>query len=173
MASYSCVLVSAIAVSPAKTTCFNGLNYPTFSPSSSSSSLVKPFVNCTLTSSIIYRATPATASCVYHDPIPEFAEVETKKFKEQLSKKLAKDRETFGNDLDSVVEVCSKIFSEYLHVEYGGPGTLLVEPFTNMFIALNERKLPGAPLAARTSLLWAQNYLDHDWNIWISKRGLK
>ena len=66
-----------------------------------------------------------------------------------------------------------QIFSEYLHVEYGGPGTLLVEPFTNMFIALNERKLPGAPLAARTSLLWAQNYLDHDWNIWISKRGLK
>ncbi|KAG6601371.1 Protein PLASTID REDOX INSENSITIVE 2, partial [Cucurbita argyrosperma subsp. argyrosperma] len=172
MASYSCVLVSAIAVSPAKTTCFNGLNYPTFSPSSSSS-LVNPFVNCTLTSSIIYRATPAPATCVYPDPIPEFAEVETKKFKEQLSKKLAKDRETFGNDLDSVVEVCSKIFSEYLHVEYGGPGTLLVEPFTNMFIALNERKLPGAPLAARTSLLWAQNYLDHDWNIWISKRGLK
>ena len=34
---------------------------------------------------------------------------ETKKFKEQLSKKLAKDRETFGNDLDSVVEVCSKV----------------------------------------------------------------
>ncbi|XP_022956739.1 protein PLASTID REDOX INSENSITIVE 2, chloroplastic-like isoform X3 [Cucurbita moschata] len=108
MASYSCVLVSAIAVSPAKTTCFNGLNYPTFFPSSSS--LVNPFVNCTLTSSIIYRATPApaTATCVYPDPIPEFAEVETKKFKEQLSKKLAKDRETFGNDLDSVVEVCSK-----------------------------------------------------------------
>ena len=34
---------------------------------------------------------------------------ETQKFKEQLSKKLAKDRETFGNDFDSVVDVCSKV----------------------------------------------------------------
>lgn len=62
-----------------------------------------------------------------------------------------------------------QIFGEYLHVEYGGPETLLVEPFTNMFIALNERKLPGASLAARTSLLWAQNHLDQDWTIWNSK----
>ncbi|XP_038891536.1 protein PLASTID REDOX INSENSITIVE 2, chloroplastic-like [Benincasa hispida] len=170
MAPYGCALVLAIAVSPAKITSFNGLHYPIFS---TFPSFVKPFVNYTLTSSFIYRATPIPASYVYPEPIPEFAEVETQKFKEQLSKKLAKDRETFGNDLDSVVDVCSKIFGEYLHVEYGGPGTLLVEPFTNMFIALNERKLPGAALAARTSLLWAQNHLDHDWNIWNFKGRLK
>ncbi|KAE8648725.1 protein PLASTID REDOX INSENSITIVE 2, chloroplastic isoform X1 [Cucumis sativus] len=170
MARYGGALVSAVEVSPAKIAGFNGLHYPTFFLFPS---FVKPLVNCTLTSSVIYRATPITASYVYPEPIPEFAEVETQKFKEQLSKKLAKDRETFGNDFDSVVDVCSKIFGEYLHVEYGGPGTLIVEPFTNMFIALNERKLSGAPLAARTSLLWAQNHLDNDWNIWNSKGGFK
>lgn len=73
----------------------------------------------------------------------------------------------------NVLASFEQIFGEYLHVEYGGPGTLIVEPFTNMFIALNERKLPGAPLAARTSLLWAQNHLDNDWNIWNSKGGFK
>ncbi|XP_008446244.1 uncharacterized protein LOC103489034 isoform X2 [Cucumis melo] len=113
MAPYGCALVSAIEVSPAKITSFNGLHYPTFSLFPS---FVKPLVNCTLTSSVIYRATPITASYVYPEPIPEFAEVETQKFKEQLSKKLAKDRETFGNDFDSVVDVCSKNMSGRLPV---------------------------------------------------------
>lgn len=55
-----------------------------------------------------------------------------------------------------------------MHKEYGGPGTLLVEPFTDMLIALKEKKLQGASLAARTSLLWAQNYVDKDWEDWNS-----
>ncbi|GMP82919.1 hypothetical protein CsSME_00037025 [Camellia sinensis var. sinensis] len=78
------------------------------------------------------------------------------------------------------------IFGEFLHKEYGGPGTLLVEPFTDMLVALKEKKLPGAPLAARASLLWAQNYknpesiaqasllwaqndVDQNWEIWNSE----
>ncbi|KAK8579447.1 hypothetical protein V6N13_142656 [Hibiscus sabdariffa] len=123
---------------------------------------------------------------VYPDPIPEFADAETRKFKSELFKKLSKDRDNFGNDLDAVVGVCVEgkgllrkwiqlsgklslqVFSNFLHSEYGGPGTLLVEPFTDMFVALKEKKLPGAPVAARASLLWAQSYVDHDWEVWNS-----
>ncbi|XP_027153356.1 protein PLASTID REDOX INSENSITIVE 2, chloroplastic-like [Coffea eugenioides] len=105
---------------------------------------------------------------IYPDPNPEFAEAETKKFREELVKKLSKEKETYGGELDAVVNVCTDIFSEFLYSEYGGPGTLLVEPFTDMMVALKEKKLPGAPLAARTSLLWAQNFLDRDWEIWNS-----
>ncbi|KAH7515770.1 hypothetical protein FEM48_Zijuj10G0061400 [Ziziphus jujuba var. spinosa] len=169
------------------------------------------------------RASMPPNKYVYPDPIPEFAESETLKFKTELWHKLLKDKETFGDDLDHVVEVCTEtiveeidinadgsltvlrpyashegcnhifsqakakqvqtksarvqslgmqacpIFGEFLHKEYGGPGTLLVEPFTDMLIALKERKLPGAPLAARTSLLWAQNYVDQDWEVWNSR----
>lgn len=68
-----------------------------------------------------------------------------------------------------VGKIKKQIFSEFMHKEYGGPGTLLVEPFTDMLIALKKKKLPGAPLAARTSLLWAQNYVDDDWQVWNSK----
>ncbi|KAJ4711165.1 Protein PLASTID REDOX INSENSITIVE 2 [Melia azedarach] len=104
----------------------------------------------------------------YPDPIPEFAEAETQKFRAELLKKFSKDRDTFGDDLDTVIEVCVEVLNDFLHKEYGGPGTLLVEPFTNMLIALKGRKIPGAPLAARTSLLWAQNNIDQDWEIWMS-----
>ncbi|XP_034693385.1 protein PLASTID REDOX INSENSITIVE 2, chloroplastic-like [Vitis riparia] len=105
---------------------------------------------------------------VYPDPIPEFAEAETEKFRVELLKKLSKE-DTFRDDLHAVVAVCAQIFSEFLHKEYGGPGTLLVEPFTDMLVALKEKKLPGAPLAARASLLWAQNYVDQDWEVWNLK----
>ncbi|XP_016494263.1 protein PLASTID REDOX INSENSITIVE 2, chloroplastic-like isoform X2 [Nicotiana tabacum] len=104
---------------------------------------------------------------VYPDPIPEFA---VAKFKTELLKKLSKEKETFGDELDDVVSVCAEIFNEFLHKEYGGPGTLLVEPFTDMMVALKERKLPGAALSARASLLWAQNYVDQDWETWTSKQ---
>ncbi|XP_023740299.1 protein PLASTID REDOX INSENSITIVE 2, chloroplastic isoform X1 [Lactuca sativa] len=116
----------------------------------------------------LLRATPLQ-KYVYPDPIPEFAVYETKKFREELKKKLYKERDTFGDDLDKVVDTCTELFSEFVHKEYGGPGTLVVEPFTDMLIGLKQRKLPGANLAARASLLWAQNYLDHDWEIWNSK----
>ncbi|CAN4094760.1 unnamed protein product [Withania somnifera] len=106
---------------------------------------------------------------VYPDPIPAFAVAEIHKFRAELLKKLSKEKETFGDELDDVVSVCAEIFNEFLHKEYGGPGTLLVEPFTDMMVALKERKLSGAASAARASLLWAQNYVDQDWETWKSK----
>ncbi|PON98885.1 hypothetical protein TorRG33x02_051220 [Trema orientale] len=77
---------------------------------------------------------------------PELAEAETEKFRAGLLKMLLKEKEkeSFGDDLDSVVQVCVEIFNKFLHKECGGPGTLLVEP---MMIALKERNLAGAPLA--------------------------
>ncbi|KAF7124057.1 hypothetical protein RHSIM_Rhsim12G0124000 [Rhododendron simsii] len=106
---------------------------------------------------------------VYPDPIPEFAVAETKKFREDILRKLSKDEEAFGDDLEMIVNVCAEVFSEFLHKEYGGPGTLLVEPFTEMFVALNEKKLPRPSVAARACLLWAQKYVDEDWEVWNSK----
>ncbi|KAE9454071.1 hypothetical protein C3L33_14035, partial [Rhododendron williamsianum] len=106
---------------------------------------------------------------VYPDPIPEFALAETKKFREEILRKLSKDEEAFGDELEMIVNVCAEVFSEFLHKEYGGPGTLLVEPFTEMFVALNEKKLPRPSVAARACLLWAQKYVDEDWEVWNSK----
>ncbi|KAK8956088.1 hypothetical protein KSP40_PGU005156 [Platanthera guangdongensis] len=212
---------------------------------------------------------------VYPDPNPDFARTETAKFQVELMRRLSKNKETFGKDVEEVVSVCSEdlpagvhlqagsttpvqifppvfissaiflpvtsrllqntnlpirspsrrcfpcsglpflfrsyfpyflvqispfwqpskapgndrfvkaagaprtisereenggldrpIFSNFLHKEYGGPGTLLVEPFTDMLLALKEKKLPGPPVAARAALLWAQNYVDRDWEIW-------
>lgn len=34
---------------------------------------------------------------------------ETQKFRTELFKKLSKEKETFGDDLDKVVEVCSEV----------------------------------------------------------------
>ncbi|KAL7171404.1 hypothetical protein ACSBR2_036121 [Camellia fascicularis] len=150
--SNGCILRSSCAI----------LHHPS-STASVSSKLVssKTFSN-------LLRATPPQ-KYIYPDPIPEFAISETQKFRDELLKKLYKDKDTFGDDLQIVVNVCAEIFGEFLHKEYGGPGTLLVEPFTDMLVALKEKKLPGAPLAARASLLWAQNYVDQDWEIWNSK----
>ncbi|XP_025982634.2 protein PLASTID REDOX INSENSITIVE 2, chloroplastic [Glycine max] len=111
-----------------------------------------------------------THKYVYPDPVPEFAEHETQKFKFELFWKLSEEGvDEFGDDLHSVVDVCAQIFSEFLHKEYRGPGTLLVEPFTDMMVALKKKKLPGAALAARESLLWLQNFVDKDWEVWNSK----
>jgi hypothetical protein len=38
-----------------------------------------------------------------------------------------------------------------------------------MLVAIKDKKLPGASFAARAALLWAQNYVDHDWEVWNSK----
>ncbi|KAK6922136.1 hypothetical protein RJ641_012643 [Dillenia turbinata] len=92
-----------------------------------------------------------------------------------LLQMLSKDKDTFGNELNAVVDVCTgvflliKIFGEFLHKKYGGPRTLLVEPFIDMLVVLKEKKLPAAPLAAPATLLWAQNNVDHDWEVWNSK----
>ncbi|RWR77098.1 protein PLASTID REDOX INSENSITIVE 2 [Cinnamomum micranthum f. kanehirae] len=144
--------------------------HPLFSTSLFSSLLTTPSRPI---SSNIYIKPPRAWSqpkYVYPDPIPEFAKAETQKFRSELRKRLAKDRETFGDDMDTVVKTCAEIFNDFLHKEYGGPGTLLVEPFTDMLLALKEKKLPGAPVAARAALLWAQNYVDQDWELWISQR---
>lgn len=84
-------------------------------------------------------------------------------------RKLSMEKEKFGGELDEVVSVCTEIFSQFLLKEYGGPGTLLVEPFTDMLVVLKEKRLAGAAPAARASLLWAQNHLDQDWQLWTSR----
>ncbi|KAJ4711171.1 Protein PLASTID REDOX INSENSITIVE 2 like [Melia azedarach] len=101
----------------------------------------------------------------FPDPIPEFADAETEKFRAHLLNKLAK-RDIFGNSLEEVVGICTEIFSTFLHSEYGGPGTLLVIPFIDMADTINEQGLPGGPQAARAAVKWAQNHVDKDWKEW-------
>lgn len=92
----------------------------------------------------LLRATPLQ-KYVYPDPIPEFAVYvlffniyllgtyckhkhkviassfcarwqETKKFREELKKKLYKERDTFGDDLDKVVDTCTEVILNFIHV---------------------------------------------------------
>lgn len=101
----------------------------------------------------------------FPDPIPEFADEETEKFRGHLLKKLSK-KDLFSDSVDEVVGICTEIFSTFLHSEYGGPGTLLVIPFIDMADTINERGLPGGPQAARAAVKWAQAHVDKDWNEW-------
>ncbi|KAF7124251.1 hypothetical protein RHSIM_Rhsim12G0124300 [Rhododendron simsii] len=102
----------------------------------------------------------------FPDPIPEFADAETEKFRINLVTKLSKKKDLYGDSLAEVVEICTEIFSTFLHTEYGGPGTLLVIPFMDMAETLNERGLPGGPQAARAAVKWAQDQVDKDWKEW-------
>lgn len=63
-----------------------------------------------------------------------------------------------------------QIFENFLHTEYGGPGTLLVLPFIDMADTLNERGLPGGPQAARAAVKWAQENVDKDWKEWTGSK---
>lgn len=101
----------------------------------------------------------------FPDPIPEFADSETEKFKSHLHKKLSK-KDMFGDSLDEVVGICTEIFDNFLHTDYGGPGTLLVLPFIDMADTINEKGLPGGPQAARAAVKWAQVHVDKDWKEW-------
>ncbi|XP_021293176.1 protein PLASTID REDOX INSENSITIVE 2 [Herrania umbratica] len=101
----------------------------------------------------------------FPDPIPEFADAETDKFRTHLLNKLSK-KDIFGDSVEEVVGICTQIFSTFLHTEYGGPGTLLVIPFIDMADTLNERGLPGGPQAARAAVKWAQDHVDKDWKEW-------
>ncbi|KAL6983619.1 DNA-directed DNA polymerase [Sarracenia purpurea var. burkii] len=101
----------------------------------------------------------------FPDPIPEFADAETEKFRNHLFEKLSK-KDLFGDSLEEVVGICTEIFSTFLHTEYGGPGTLLVIPFIDMADTLNEQGLPGGPQAARAAVKWAQKHVDKDWKEW-------
>ncbi|XP_022727277.1 LOW QUALITY PROTEIN: protein PLASTID REDOX INSENSITIVE 2-like [Durio zibethinus] len=103
----------------------------------------------------------------FPDPIPEFADAETDKFRTHLLKKLSK-KDIYGDSVEEVVGICTEIFSTFLHAEYGGPGTLLVIPFIDMADTLNERGLPGGPQAARAAVKWAQDHVDKDWKEWNS-----
>ncbi|KAL0305024.1 UNVERIFIED_CONTAM: protein PLASTID REDOX INSENSITIVE 2, chloroplastic [Sesamum angustifolium] len=105
----------------------------------------------------------------FPDPIPEFADSETEKFKTHLFKKLSK-KDMFGDSIDEVVGICTQISMKFLHAEYGGPGTLLVIPFIDMADTINERGLPGGPQAARAAVKWAQTHVDKDWKEWTSTR---
>lgn len=124
-----------------------------------------------ITSSLINNSrTPSRITCraaeyKFPDPIPEFAEAETEKFKNHLLNKLSK-KDYFGDSVEEVVKICTEIFNTFLHTEYGGPGTLLVVPFIDMADTLEERGLPGGPQAARAAVKWAQNHVDKDWKEW-------
>ncbi|KAJ0428587.1 putative protein PLASTID REDOX INSENSITIVE 2 [Helianthus annuus] len=101
----------------------------------------------------------------FPDPIPEFAEAETEKFRDHLIEKLSK-KDVFEDSVDEVVEICTEIFAKFMNEEYGGPGTLLVDPFWEMADTINESDLPGGPQAARAAVKWAQDHVDNDWKEW-------
>ncbi|CAN1139491.1 Protein PLASTID REDOX INSENSITIVE 2, chloroplastic [Linum perenne] len=91
--------------------------------------------------------------------------LETEKFRSFLVEKLSK-KEAFKDSLDEVVGICTEIMSTFLHSEYGGPGTLLVDPFGDMADEIEERGLEGAPQAARIALKWGHKHIDNDWKEW-------
>ncbi|GAB2297323.1 hypothetical protein Dimus_031433 [Dionaea muscipula] len=159
------LLISLASKSPTKIRIFNSrIPHPPI-PCDSLSLLIPPLNPHPLTPSP-RAAKPPANYYDYPDPIPEFAIAETQKFEVELRKKLMEDRDISRDELDKIVTVCSEVLNVFLEKEYGGPGTLLVDPFTYMFVALKYLKLPGAALAARASLLWAQRCIDRDWEIW-------
>jgi len=74
------------------------------SSSSSSFHFAKPISRTTLTCIL-----GDSQKHVYPDPIPEFAEFETQKFKVELLQKLSEDVHVFGDELDAVVHVCAQV----------------------------------------------------------------
>ncbi|XP_009624756.1 protein PLASTID REDOX INSENSITIVE 2, chloroplastic [Nicotiana tabacum] len=109
----------------------------------------------------------------FPDPIPEFADAETEKFRDHLVKKLPKKKDLYGDSIDEIVGICTEILNDFLHAEYGGPGTLMVVPFIDMADTINERGLPGGPQAARAAVKWAQTHVDNDWKEWNSGKSGK
>lgn len=129
----------------------------------SSSPLYPLWSNTRNPNKLICRA----AEYKFPDPIPEFAQEETEKFRTHLLTKLSK-KDIYGDSIEEVIGICTEIFSTFLHTEYGGSGTLLVVPFIDMADTLNERGLPGGPQAARAAVKWAQKHVDKDWKEWTS-----
>ncbi|XP_049404038.1 protein PLASTID REDOX INSENSITIVE 2, chloroplastic [Solanum stenotomum] len=119
--------------------------------------------SCRNPENLICRA----AEYKFPDPIPEFADAETEKFRDHLLKKLPK-KDVYGDSVEEIVGICTEILNEFLHAEYGGPGTLLVVPFIDMADTINDRGLPGGPQAARAAVKWAQSHVDNDWKEWNS-----
>uniref|UniRef100_A0ACD5XL05 Uncharacterized protein n=1 Tax=Avena sativa TaxID=4498 RepID=A0ACD5XL05_AVESA len=103
----------------------------------------------------------------FPDPIPEFAEQETSRFREHMMWRLEqKKEEYFGEHVEEIVDVCTDVLSNFLQHEYCGPGTLLVHPFLDMKGEIKEKGLPGAPQAARAAIAWAEKNIDNDWKAW-------
>ncbi|KAH7513855.1 hypothetical protein FEM48_Zijuj11G0026700 [Ziziphus jujuba var. spinosa] len=142
------------------------------------------------TSKHICRA--AATEYKFPDPIPEFADAETEKFRNHLLTKLSK-RDIYGDSVDQVVRICTEVFIYLFAVSFllfSDLGALLLEnkekkkifvlsytpslvvlgllvlPFIDMADTVNERGLPGGPQAARAAVKWAQKHVDKDWNEW-------
>ncbi|OAY64652.1 hypothetical protein ACMD2_07898 [Ananas comosus] len=106
----------------------------------------------------------------FPDPIPEFADAETDKFRTHMLARLTEKNQYFGDFVEEIVDICTEILSNFLHAEYGGPGTLLVIPFIDMADTIREKGLPGAPQAARAAVWWAEKHIDKDWKEWTGDR---
>ncbi|XP_030961263.1 protein PLASTID REDOX INSENSITIVE 2, chloroplastic-like isoform X3 [Quercus lobata] len=117
MALYPSILTQTNLFSPAKPKPLSSTSKPLFlrtpclilrlhSPTPSSSTFsAKPISQISLTTSL--RAS-SPQKYVYPDPIPEFAEAEIRKFRAEVLRKLLKDKDTFGEELDAVVDVCAE-----------------------------------------------------------------
>ncbi|KAL6655651.1 hypothetical protein ACP70R_006477 [Stipagrostis hirtigluma subsp. patula] len=106
----------------------------------------------------------------FPDPIPEFAEQETSKFREHMAWRLEQKKEDyFGEHVEEIVDICTEILGSFLINDYCGPGTLLVHPFLDMKGEIKERGLPGAPQAARAAIAWAEKNIDKDWKAWTGE----
>ncbi|RLN34310.1 hypothetical protein C2845_PM03G33520 [Panicum miliaceum] len=86
----------------------------------------------------------------FPDPIPEFAEQETNKFREHMAWRLEQKKDDyFGEHVEEIVDICTQactrcqILGSFLANDYCGPGTLLVHPFLDMKGEIKERGLPG------------------------------
>ncbi|XP_010913506.1 protein PLASTID REDOX INSENSITIVE 2, chloroplastic isoform X1 [Elaeis guineensis] len=134
-------------------------SFPLISPS------LPPFSSLPHSIQLLCRAAEY-AEYKFPDPIPEFAEAETSKFRIHMLQRLTKKNEYFGDHVEEIVGICTEILSNFLHTEYGGPGTLLVIPFIDMADTIREKGLPGAPQAARAAVVWAQKHIDNDWKEW-------
>lgn len=103
----------------------------------------------------------------FPDPIPEFAEQETSRFREHMMWRLEQKKEQyFGEHVEEIVDVCTEVLGTFLQHEYCGPGTLMVHPFLDMKGEIKEKGLPGAPQAARAAIAWAEKNIDNDWKAW-------
>ncbi|KAL2514601.1 Phospholipid-transporting ATPase [Forsythia ovata] len=88
---------------------------------------------------VFFTLLPVIALGVFdQDVSARFCIKETQKFRTHLLKKLSK-KDMFGE----TVGICTEIFNDFLHMEHGGPETLLAILFIDMADILNERSLPG------------------------------
>ncbi|KAK9675701.1 hypothetical protein RND81_11G024600 [Saponaria officinalis] len=144
---------------------FNNYNNNNYNYKLYTSNLKKQPLNLikSLNNHIICRA----SEYKFPDPIPEFADYETEKFKTHMMDKLSK-KKRYGDELEEVVGICVEILGKFLHEEYGGPGTLLVLPFSEMAVTVTENGLTGGPQAARAAVKWATANVDKDWKEWTN-----